>query len=54
MDIVHVITLGVLGNVALVAGLASILSTKEHRHQSIVQDDLQLADAIAAFDPFNR
>lgn len=52
MEITFAITLGILVNVVLVTGLQSWLSAKEHAHQLIVLDDLNLAEAIEAFDPF--
>ena len=52
METTFAIVLGILINVLLVTGLQSWLTSKEHAHQLIVLDDLNLADAIAAFDPF--
>ena len=46
------IILGVLGNALLVCALQSWLTEREIAHQTALADDLVLADAIAAFDPF--
>ncbi len=52
METLFPILLVILINAALVVGLQSWLTAKEHQHQLAALDDLNLAEAIAAFDPF--
>lgn len=50
---IHII-LGALLDVSVLCLIVSRLNLLEHRHNEVVTDDLILADAISAFDPFNR